>query len=256
VVAYRNASTTGIPLLHPWANRLAERRYRSGSIKVDLTDVVLPTDRNGLAIHGYVHAQPFVVVRIEPSRLIAELTLDNDALTRAAFPFPHRIRVDSRISDRALTITTTVTPTSRAAVPISFGWHPFLTLPGTPRSEWQLRLPACEQHILDQELIPTGATVRLAASDAPIAQRTYDDHFTLGRDRRFAISDEVRTVEIAFTRGYPHAQIYLPGPDASLTGDFICIEPMTASTSALVDGTAPRCASVDRYDATFAIKVA
>ncbi len=255
IEGFRTGSSTGMPLLYPWANRLGERAYRVGTTKVDLDGLDLPTDPNGLPIHGLLHARPFDIVRIEPSRCTAELDVSRDRELLRAFPFPHRLRIDVRIAPHALTVATTVTPTARRAVPISFGWHPFLTLPGTPRAKWQLRLPSCERHILDDHLLPTGATTTQPRGSSPIGKRTYDDHFALGRDRRFVISDSRRTIEIAFDRGYPHAQIYLPGPNASLTGDFICIEPMTAPTNALVDGTAPLCASVDSYRAVFTIAI-
>jgi galactose mutarotase-like enzyme len=255
IAAFRDGTTTGLPLLHPYANRLDERSYRVGPTTVDLEGLDLPTDPNGLVMHGFLRARRFEIVRLEPTRCIAELDLSKDPEFQRAFPFPHRVRIDVRLAPRTLTVATIITPTSRRAVPISFGWHPFLTLPGTPRSKWRLRLPPCDRHVLDDHLIPTGTTTHQPRDTSPIGNRTYDDHFALGRDRRFAISDARRTLEIVFDRGYPHAQIFLPGPKAALTGDFICIEPMTAPTNALVERSAPMCASVDAYRAVFTITV-
>ncbi len=255
IPTFKDGKATGLPLLHPYANRLSEWSYRAGGTSVDLDGLDLPTDPNGLPIHGFLHARPFEIVRIEPNRCIAELDLSRDPEFTRAFPFPHRIRIDVRISQHALTIATIISPTGRRAVPVSFGWHPFLTLPGTPRSQWRLRLPPCDRHLLDDHLIPTATTTPQPRDNSPIGRRTYDDHFALGRDRRFAISDRRRTVEIAFDRGYPHAQVYLPGPDWPLTGDFVCIEPMTAPVNALVDRLAPMCASVDSFRAVFTITV-
>ncbi|HEY1739884.1 MAG TPA: aldose 1-epimerase [Acidimicrobiia bacterium] len=255
IAGFRDGKVTGLPLLHPYANRLSEWRYRIGPTTVDLQGQDIPTDPSGLPIHGFLRARPFEVTRLEPTRCIAELDLTRDAEFAHDFPFPQRLRVDIRVAPQTLTVATVLIPTGRRAVPVSFGWHPFLTLPGTPRSQWQLRLPPCDRHVLDNQLIPTGSTTRQPRDTSPIGRRTYDDHFALGRDRRFAISDKRRTLEIAFDRGYAHAQIYLPGPDAALTGDFICIEPMTAPTNALVDRSAPMCASVDTYRAVFTITV-
>ena len=36
------------------------------------------------------------------------------------------------------TITTTLHATGERAVPVSFGFHPYLRLPGTDRATWQL----------------------------------------------------------------------------------------------------------------------
>ncbi len=202
---FASGKATGMPLLHPYANRLAERQYRIGSTRVDLEGLDLPTDPNGLPIHGFLHARAFEIVRLEPTRCVAELDVSRDPEFARAFPFPHRVRVDVRVAPQALTVATTVTPSGRRAVPISFGWHPFFTLPGTPRRQWRLRLPPCDRHLLDEQLIPTGGTTRQPRDTSPIGTRTYDDHFTLGRDRRFAITDRRRSVEIAFDRGYAHA---------------------------------------------------
>src|SRR5213592_4179965 len=47
-------STMGIPLLHPWANRLARTRFSVAGRDVDLDSPSLPMslDPNGLPIHG------------------------------------------------------------------------------------------------------------------------------------------------------------------------------------------------------------
>src|SRR5436189_6002017 len=51
-------STMGIPLLYPWANRLARRRFAVAGRDVDLTSDALPmsVDPNGLPIHGLLSA--------------------------------------------------------------------------------------------------------------------------------------------------------------------------------------------------------
>src|SRR4051812_23070563 len=53
-------STMGIPLLHPWANRLGSRRFETLGREVDLDAADPPpsTDPNGLAIHGLLAAAP------------------------------------------------------------------------------------------------------------------------------------------------------------------------------------------------------
>src|SRR5262245_64692468 len=50
----RTGSTMGIPLLHPWANRLGGLRYAAAgrSVTLDPASGVLHLDETGLAIHG------------------------------------------------------------------------------------------------------------------------------------------------------------------------------------------------------------
>ena len=49
---FRAGRATAIPLVHPWANRLATDSYRAAGIDVDLAGLTLPRDPNGLLIHG------------------------------------------------------------------------------------------------------------------------------------------------------------------------------------------------------------
>src|SRR3954471_17388974 len=59
--AYRESGGTfGIPLLHPWANRLGGLSYSVGGRNVEL-DGAAPVhlDANGLPIHGLVAALPY-----------------------------------------------------------------------------------------------------------------------------------------------------------------------------------------------------
>src|SRR5919202_4807632 len=51
-------STMGIPLLHPWANRLAGFAYVAAERRVELDpdSPLLKTDPNGLPIHGLIGA--------------------------------------------------------------------------------------------------------------------------------------------------------------------------------------------------------
>ena len=58
---YRAGDTTGIPLLHPWANRLRSHTYAVGDRVIDLSGLDVPTDGNGLPLHGVLHGRPFVV---------------------------------------------------------------------------------------------------------------------------------------------------------------------------------------------------
>src|SRR5262245_36546462 len=125
---FRAGHATAIPLLHPWANRLS----RWGYGRVDLRGQPLPADKNGLPMHGNLLGRPFEVQRFTDDRVVATLAYDDPR----AFPFPHTITVDARIhAEHGLRITTIVEPTGKRAVPISFGWHPYVRLPNAPRSE-------------------------------------------------------------------------------------------------------------------------
>ncbi len=245
--------TSGIPLLHPWANRLARRRYVAAGVAVDLRRLDLPTDSNGLPMHGtMVGRAGWEVTKATASRQQATLATrfdygaDPDLL--AAFPFPHVVALAVTLTSSALTLTTTVSATTDQAVPVSFGWHPYLRVPG-PRSGWRLRLPAREHLGLSRRQIPTGRARHQPEEDEPIAGRTFDDGYALGPDRHFALTGARVGLAVTFDGGYPFAQMWVP-PGMG----FACIEPMTAPTNALLTDSYALATPGAPYAATFTVR--
>ncbi|HEX5925546.1 MAG TPA: aldose 1-epimerase, partial [Baekduia sp.] len=126
-------SSFGIPLLHPWANRLSGFTYAAAGREVALDADMkrLRTDGHGLPIHGVLAAYKGWEVReVGAQTLVAELDFGADPELLGAFPFPHRLTLEIEQTARHLTVATTLTPTGDQPVPVSFGFHPYLTLPG------------------------------------------------------------------------------------------------------------------------------
>ena len=184
LAGYRAGNVTGLPLLAPWANRLGTRRYEVDGVEVDTTGLDLPTDGRGLAIHGTMTAQPGWEVTARDDRTL-EARFDYGARPDllAAFPFPHELRIAAAVDPGGLTMTTTVVATGDRTVPVAFGYHPYLRLPGLARSDVRLRLPARGHFALDARQLPTGAVHDEEPEDLPIADRTFDDLYALGADR-------------------------------------------------------------------------
>jgi aldose 1-epimerase len=253
LVAYRQGHVTGLPLLAPWANRLSQWTYRAADVDVQLRGLDLHTDPNGLPIHGTMTARPgWEVVRIttaDAATVETRFRYDGDELL-AAFPFPHALTIEATVTPGRLHVVTTVVPTGDRAVPVSFGYHPYLSLAGTPRGAWVLTLPERHHAELDTRGIPTGVEHEQPAERAPLGARTFDDLYRLGADRRFAIESADVRVTVEFAAGYPFAQLFAPPRHA-----FLCIEPMTARVDALVAGDHPTVAPGSSYRAEFAIAV-
>ena len=74
-----------------------------------------------------------------------------------SFPFPHVLTMTVTLADRTLTVATTVTASTAAPVPLCYGYHPYLQMPGVPREEWGLQTPAMRHLPTDDRGIPTGA---------------------------------------------------------------------------------------------------
>ena len=78
------------------------------------------------------------------------------AVDAPAFPFPHRIEVTAIVARRRAPRRHDDRPDRSPGVPIAFGWHPYLRLPGRASQRWRLRLPRRRHLALDTRGIPTG----------------------------------------------------------------------------------------------------
>lgn len=254
VGAYRRGHATGLPLLAPWANRLDARAYRRGRVDVDLEGLPLHVDGNGLPIHGTMSARDAweivgVSTRGGRARLHARFDYHRADLL-AAFPFPHRLETVIEASGKALSVVTSLTPTGRRAVPISFGYHPYLRLPRGRRSEWRLHLPKRSHVELDARGIPTGRRTAASAESAPIGERTFDDLFELTDGSTLALVGGGRRISVEYGPGYRFAQVFVPPGKA-----FVCLEPMTAPTNALVTGACAVVPPGKTFTARFRVRV-
>jgi aldose 1-epimerase len=255
----REGSTMGIPLLHPWANRLDGPRYSVDGRVVELDPDSMPVrlDPNGLPIHGLATASPYWELRVAEAddtaaRLRAELDFAAHPDLLAGFPFPHRLEAEVVLSGRVLCIETTLEATGDVAVPVAFGYHPYLRLPGLARPEWRVDLPVRRRARLDERGIPTGEAEPAKLTRARLDGHGFDDLFVeLLHPPEFLLEGAGRRIEVRFEQGYPCAQVYGP-PDA----EHVCFEPMTAPTNALVTGAGLQLiAPGERYVACFSIAV-
>jgi galactose mutarotase-like enzyme len=166
------------------------------------------------------------------SELTAEVDFGADPRLLASFPYPHVLTVAVRLAERTLTVRTTVTATGDTAVPLCFGFHPYLRLPDVPRGEWIIETPPLRHLRLDERGLPNGETESQLAKEEPLGDKAFDDAYDQVCDGAvFAVSGGGRRLEVHFERGYPAAQIFAP-----LAEDVVCFEPMTAPTDALRRG--------------------
>ena len=245
-------STFGIPLLHPWANRLEawELEVLGRRMRLEGSRFVRP-DEHGLPIHGMLAASPrWTVQERTAERLHAAFEFDDPALLWG-FPFPHRLELDVRLDSEALETRATLTPTGDTAVPLAFGFHPYLRIPGVARADWEIGLPVRRRLVLDDRGLPTGRTEDVEPYAGPLGDLTFDDGYDrLEPGEPFWVAGGGRRLEVIFGAGYPVAQVFAP-PGQEL----ICFEPMTAPTNALADGALPTVDPGERAEADFAVRV-
>ena len=261
VAAYaERGSTMGVPLLHPWANRLAGDAYTAAgrSVELDPGSALFKCDGNGLPIHGALPGlSAWEVVDTaadgDAASLLARLDWDRGHVAFELFPFPHRLEYRARVSAAAIEIAVALEPTEDSPVPVSFGFHPYLLIPGGSRAAAQITLPAARHLLLDASMIPTGDTESCDSGLRRLGETTWDDGFSyLAEPARFILGGRDAETSLTFLRGYRFAQVFAP-PGS----DFVCFEPMTAPTNALVAG-GPDLTVVEpggRHEAAFAIAV-
>ncbi|MCV7278269.1 aldose 1-epimerase [Mycolicibacterium flavescens] len=249
-----DGKTMGIPILYPWANRLSANHYDVDGAVVTLTPGAggVRADGRGAPIHGVLTAYPGWVVTAQSADSVTA-TLDYGGTPRllASFPFPHVLTQRVTLADRRLTVETTVRATTAAAVPLCFGYHPYLTIPGVPREQWTLTAPAMRHLLVDDNGIPTGDREPWPVFDEKLGDAGYDDGFDQVPEAAvFTLAAAGRRIDVVFETGYPAAQLFAP-PGENL----IAVEPMTAPTDALRRGGYRKAAPGKPETARFSIAV-
>ena len=247
----------GLPLLHPWANRLRDWRYAAAgrAVTIDRSRGIVRADENDLPIHGALAAaEDWDVVDAgaddDSAWLAAWLDYGRRDDRLAVFPFPHQLGIELRLAGDALTITTTVAA-GDDVVPLAFGWHPWLSLPGVPRAEWELSQPARVAVELDDRHLPTGERREAPAERAPLGDRALDTHSAVPEDATYVLSGGGREIAVEWVRGFRYAQVFAP-----TTLDVACLEPMMAPVAALSTGDGLELAPPgERVSAVFRVRV-
>jgi aldose 1-epimerase len=252
--AAAKGSSAGIPLLHPWANRLAGSVYEAAGRKVmlDLSSRLLHLDGNRLPMHGVGWALlAWEVYEAKPDQIAAWLDWNCTDLL-AVFPFRHRLEMTVTLRSDGLTVETTLVAGSEGPVPVSFGFHPYFGIPGLPRGQWQLTLPAMRRLAADERRIPTGGEEPFGTFDAPLGETDFDDGFVVLEERpAFSLAGAGRRIIVELLAGYRYAQVFAPKGK-----DYIAIEPMTAATNALASGRGLQLVEPgERFRAAFRVTV-
>ena len=224
---------------------------------IDRSLGIVRADENGLPIHGALAAaEDWDVVDAGSDASAAWLSAALDYGRRddrlAVFPFPHRLELDVRLQGDALTITTTVEPTGENEVPLAFGWHPWLALPGVPRAEWELALPA-RTPARARRPQPPDRRARAGRRRARRRSATACSTTTSPspRTRASLLAGGGREIAVEWAGGYRYAQVFAP---AAL--DVACLEPMMApSPRSRTARTSSSRSRASASSATFRVRV-
>ena len=178
-----------VPVLAPWANPVAARRYRAAGVSGGPEGACAwaPTtaDCRSTALLGRSRWRVDRLRRAATSLLGASIDVD-----APAFSVPHRIDVRVRASESRLTVDTTVTATGRRRVPVAFGEHRTCVCPARPGRDGAAAAGARTPRP-GYALDPTGASTHQPAEADAIAAKLRRP-LRSRRDRRFAFEGEGR----------------------------------------------------------------
>ncbi|WP_425230977.1 aldose 1-epimerase family protein [Sphingomonas sp.] len=102
-----------------------------------------------MAKHGFARRSRFAVAAAEPSRAI--FALEDNAETRAAYPFAFRLELSFALDGATLAVEARIANCGAIEMPAQFGFHPAFAWPlpyGLPRAEHRIAFAADE----DQQL--------------------------------------------------------------------------------------------------------
>ena len=136
-------------LLIPWPNRIRDGRYTFEGKEQQLA-LTEPAFHN--ASHGLVRWGPWhVVEQVEDS-----LTVGTRLHAQPGWDGVLDLAVTYALDDSGLTVTNRATNVGAATVPFGYGAHPYVAIGDTPLADVVLHVPAGEEVLVDDRMLPTG----------------------------------------------------------------------------------------------------
>jgi aldose 1-epimerase len=225
---------TGTPVLYPTPNRVRNgvfrwkgreyRQIKSGALIVE---------------HGLVHGESWgcgePVIEADGARLETWLDFSPGSAVFEAFPFPHRLGLEFRLTESGVTVTYAIRNDGPAELPFGFGLHPyFRKLSG--ESATFVTLPADAVMEATPDLLPTGRLLEVGGTacdlrrPAAVGALDLDHVFTSlrpGKHARIEYRGLGMKVTLEASPDFTHLVLYTPRGEG-----FFCLENQTCSTDA------------------------
>jgi aldose 1-epimerase len=231
-------SSSGIPILFPFPNRIRAGRFRWHD-----KDYSIPgTDKWGNAIHGFCLDRPWRVVAQGKNFVTGQFQLSVDAPDRLAmWPTDFLLEVDYELLHNRLRANFRITNVSRRPLPWGLGTHPYFRLPLVPGSRVEdctVEAPAASYWEL-QDCLPTGRVLPVDES-RDLRQGEYvtglqlDDVLTgvhcYGPQFDLVVMDERAGLQVTQTCPPIFREVVAFTPP---NRNAICLEPYTCVTDAI-----------------------
>ncbi|HEV2539841.1 MAG TPA: aldose epimerase [Frateuria sp.] len=153
-------------LLAPFANRIADARYRFGGVDHDLAPGVAGAAR--ASRHGFVRDAAFAIVTLGADAQSASVQLATSIAPQPGYPFTLDLAVRYTLAADGLTLETALRNVGAGAAPAFVGWHPYFRVGDTPLASWELTIPADTVIDTDADFIPLpGGAAYLPLAQAP-----------------------------------------------------------------------------------------
>jgi aldose 1-epimerase len=225
-------TSSGIPILFPFAGRLAGRQFDYAGQTYELP----PGDALGNAIHGFACFRPWQVVERSTDRAVGRFrAADFWPELSVSWPADFILTAAYRVQRASLRLELTVENPGSAPLAFGLGTHPYFRLPlgsGGRAEDCRITVPATTYWEL-ADMLPTGRKLPLAP-ERPIAQgmtfgtMQFDDVLAdltgTGPARTAAIDDPHggRRLELEFDAAFRECVVYTPPHRQA-----VCIEPYT-----------------------------
>ena len=153
-------------LLAPFANRVADARYRFEGVAHDLAPGLSGAAR--ASRHGFVRDAVFTVATLQADEHQADVLFATTIAPQPGYPHTLELAVRYTLAADGLTLESTLRNLGTTAAPAFVGWHPYFRVGDTPLASWELSIPAERVIGTDAQFIPLpGASAYVALDDAP-----------------------------------------------------------------------------------------
>lgn len=139
-------------LLAPFANRIADARYRFDGADHDLLPGASGAGR--ASRHGFVRDADFTLAELVAGEASASVLLAAAIRPQPGYPFALDLSVRYTLDAGGLALQTGLRNIGNAAAPAFVGWHPYFRLGDTPLAQWELAIPATCVIRTDDDFIP------------------------------------------------------------------------------------------------------
>lgn len=152
----------------PFANRIADARYRFDGVEHDLQPGV-PAEKRA-ARHGFVRGVDFSLDALDAGSESASAVFATRiaATDHPGYPYAIALTVRYVLDAGGLTVAAEMHNTGEQAAPCFFGWHPYFRLGDRRMESWELQVPAKTVIATDAGFIPiAGAAAKVDIATEP-----------------------------------------------------------------------------------------